>query len=153
MPKYKTKFNPALAKEFPFLKLQAESEHEVACTICDARFSVATSGKRDIQKHIDSAKHLKGLQKVRHTPSMTSFLTSNDDTAQLKLQAQELTFAFHTGKHQISGRVAACTSKLINGLFDSKFTGGATKISKLITKVGLSFLKNRTRISFCFVYT
>lgn len=135
MPQYKTKFRGTLSKAFPHLQLVTGSETDVVCSICGGGFSVGDGGKRSAKKHDDSAKHQKWLNQTKNTPSMSSFLASNDDKAVMKLQAKELTFAFHTGKHQIAGRVAACTSSLITEFFDSKFSGGATKTTKLITKV------------------
>lgn len=144
MPRQKTKFGPALKNKFPFLNLQAGSASDVLCTICHGRFSVGSGGSRDIGVHVNSKAHILGLEKIKNTPSIATFLSNNnnnDDPAVMKLSAKELTFAFHTGKHQISGRTAACTSRLIAGLFDETFSGGATKTMKLITKVNWQFLK------------
>ena len=53
----------------------------------------------------------------------------------MQLQAKELAFSYHAGRHAISTRTADCTSKLIKECFEPKFTAGATKTTKIIQKV------------------
>ena len=133
MPKKTTKFNATMQNEFPFLKAVHGTDSDVMCSLCDGRFSVADSGRKQINQHINTQKHIKGAKTVDVNKSITSFLQSQP--ASMELQSKELTYAFHYGKHRISKRGADCTSKLVNKLFDSKFTCGATKSTKLVQKV------------------
>lgn len=133
MPKNYTKFSPALQKEYPFLKTVAASESEVFCTICDGKFSIADGGRTRIKDHTNTKKHINGLKIVKSNQTMNTFLVS--DPTKMVLQGKELAFAYHTGKHRISTRTADCTSKMINKCFDSKFSCGSTKSSKLVQNV------------------
>lgn len=135
MPKSYSKFNVALQKEFQFLKCVAGSESEVLCTLCDSKFSVADGGRTRINAHVGAQKHIKSAKIVNSSQSIENFLGSNQSSMQL--QGKELAFAYHSARHQISTRTADCNSKLINELFDSKFTCGATKSSKLVQKVNV----------------
>jgi hypothetical protein len=135
MPKNITKFNVALQKEFPFLKVVAESESDAFCGLCNSKFSVADGGRTRINHHISSQKHIKAAKTVKSNQPMSAFLATNP--AQIQLQGKELAFAYHSAKHRSSTRTADCTSKLINNLFETKFTCGATKCSKLVQKVDI----------------
>lgn len=137
MPKTYSKFNPAMQSEFPFLKCVAESESEVLCKLCDSKFSVADGGRTRINAHIGTQKHIKGAKIVGSSQSMKTFLASNQSSMQL--QGKELAFAYHSARHRMSARTSDCNSKLISEVFDSKFTCGATKSSKLVQKVILIF--------------
>lgn len=133
MSKIKTKFNPALQREFPFLKIAAGNDSEVSCNLCNSKFSVAFRGRTSIADHIKSAKHIKSARQVQGNRSVTEFIA--DNPAVRVLQAQELTFAYHAGKHQMSGPTTDCTSRLVAKFFQPKFSGGYTKMAKLVEKV------------------
>lgn len=139
MPKYQCKFNAALQNEFPFLKLKTGSKSEVLCTVCSNSFAVSAHGRDDIVSHIKTVKHLKASQTVGSNQTLDKMLINSSSMA---LQAKELTFAYHTGKHRMSDRTAECNSKLITRCFDPKFTSGRTKIAKLIQKVN----NNKTKL-------
>lgn len=149
MPKYLTKFNPALQKEFPFLQRVRESETEVLCSLCNAKFSVAREGRGAIQKHIARQKHIKAAGAISSNKPMTDFLSA--DFAVMELARKELTFAYHSAKHQISGPTVECGSKLINKLFESKFTCGAMKTAKLVQKVSSNAFLKRTLLKIYFL--
>lgn len=132
MPKYESKFNTALRKEFPFLKLKSGSENEVSCSICSSVFKVSARGRGDIVVHVNTQKHQKAAQTFHSNRTIDQML---QNSASMDLQAKELTFAYHAGKHRMSGRTADCNSKLMNKCFDPKFICGATKAAKLLQKV------------------
>jgi hypothetical protein len=133
MPKAKTKFNPALREEFPFLKLVDGTETEVLCTYCSTKFNIGSSGRYSIKRHEETRNHIAAANRVVSNQSVKSYLTTNP-SADL-LRGKELTFAYHSSKHQISGRASDCNSKLIADFFDQKFTCGRTKIAKLVQQV------------------
>lgn len=132
MPKYASKFNVALKKEYPFLKCKSGSESEVTCEICSSSLNISVRGRGDIAVHIKTAKYLKALETIRSNQTLDKMLVKS---ASMALQAKELTFAYHSGKHQVSGRTSDCNSKLITKCFEPKFTSGKTKTAKLIQKV------------------
>lgn len=143
MPKLSSTFNIALQKEFSYIKAVSGSDSDVQCALCDGKFSVANGGRACINQHISSQKHAKSLKTLETNKSMTSFFST--DKSLMEQQGKELTFAYHSAKHRISTRTADCTSKLVNKLFDPKFSCGATKTSALIQKVNIergSFFRN-----------
>lgn len=113
-------------------------ESEVVCSFCNSKFKIAGGGRYDIEKHVKTQKHIESAKKVYTNQSMNSFVTGNP-AADL-LRAKELTFAFHSAKHQIWGRAVDCTSKLVGDMYELKFTCGRTKSSKLILNVSSSLL-------------
>lgn len=133
MPKFSTKFNTAMRAEFPFLKLVDGSESEVLCTLCSAKFNISNGGRTLIKQHVGTSKHIKAASTVNNNQSMSSFLVNNE--AMDLLRGKELTFAYHSAKHQISTRATDCSSKLEAQFFESTFTCGATKSSKLVQQV------------------
>jgi hypothetical protein len=122
-----------MENEFPYLKLVDGTEAEVFCKYCNKSFDIGASGSYSIKRHEESRNHITAAKTVVSNQSVKSFLTTN--TAVDLLRGKELTFAFHSAKHQISGRASDCTSKLIAGFFDQKFTCGRTKTAKLVQQV------------------
>jgi hypothetical protein len=135
MPKYQTKFIPAMQAEFQFLKPVSGSESKVLCALCNAKIDISVGGRLYITKHVETQKHIKASMTLKSNQRMTSFL-SNDPAVDL-LRGKELTLAYHSAKHKISTRTTDCNSKLISKLFEPKLTCGATKSSKLIQQVSL----------------
>lgn len=145
-----------MQKEFQFLKAVNGSETEVVCSLCDGKFNVSNGGRACIKQHISSQKHIKGAKIVSSNDSMTSFLAI--DPSIMQLQRKELTFAYHSARHQVSTRTADCTSKLVNKLFDSKFSCGATKTSALVRNVispeiEINVMKTLEKINFVTLIT
>lgn len=140
MPSNKSKFTPALKQRYDFLTVMRDSESRVFCSLCSRDFSIANGGKADIEKHIKSYTHEKAKGIVSRNQSMDSFLSS--DPVVMQLNAKELVFAYHTGRHNLSGPTAACTSSLVSKCFEPRFTGGKTKTAMLIQKVKIKILRN-----------
>lgn len=136
MPKFALKFTVALQKEFPFIKLAVGSEYEVLCTLCGCKFSIADGGKRQINQHVQTKKHAKATIAVKNAQPMSSFLP--DDPAQVQLAGKEITFAYHSARHQMSGATVHCNSNLIKQLFEPKFTCGERKTAKLVRNVSFT---------------
>lgn len=133
MPPTKTSFNPSLQKEFPFLKSVPGKDFETSllCSLCSGKINIASRGRAAITDHLRSAKHVHGSTQVKSNKSIENFLKDPNDPAVMKLQAKELAFAYHTGKHRQSMRTSACNSKLIRECFETAFTCGKTKTANL----------------------
>lgn len=136
MAKVKCTFNASLRNEYQFLKLASAGDLTVVlCTLCSGKFSIASRGRASILDHLKTAKHCKSSQQVSSNKSMDSYIRDSNDPVTMKLQAIELAFAYHTGKHRQSLRTSECTARLVREFFNSKFKCGRTKTSKLINKV------------------
>lgn len=82
MPKRPTKFNAALRLEFPFLKVVANSEKDVFCTLCSCKFSVSDGGRSQINTHIKSAKHVKNAKTVSSNQTLSKFVVGDSKALQ-----------------------------------------------------------------------
>lgn len=59
----------------------------------------------------------------------------------LQCAAKEATFAYHTAQHDLSFKMSDSTSKLVQKLFESKFSAARTKTEAIIVNViSLMFL-------------
>lgn len=133
--KQRTVFNASLQKDFKFLKAVQNDPHSVLCKICNSSFSIGNGGRSDIKAHERTGKHAKNAKAVSNARPISSLLVDQQTPALMQLQTQEITFAFHTGKHRLSGSTATCTSNLIKKCFEPKFSSSATKTSKIIQQV------------------
>lgn len=133
MPKNSVKFSVLHQKEFPFLKPVTGNETEVLCTLCDTKFGVGNGGRAKIIQHIETKKHIKAKKTTSSNKPITSFL--ENDPAMMQLSGKELTFAYHSARHQMSGPTVDCNSVLIRQLFEPKFTCSAKKTAKLVQNV------------------
>lgn len=132
MPRSKTSFNVSLQRDFPYLKVVTNDPSSVFCSICNRKVSIAHGGRSDINQHLNTKKHCKAARIVGANKPIDTMLTSKETPAALALQAKELAFAYHHTKHRISGPTVACTSKMIQGCFESKYTSGYTKTASLL---------------------
>jgi len=90
MPKYKSKFNIVLQKEFPFLKSVADSESDCWCTLCNTKICIASGGKADINKHLKVDKHVKGARKVQGSQAIDGFMAQSPDVMQLVISEDQM---------------------------------------------------------------
>lgn len=57
-PRRKCIFNAELSKKYPFIiSVPNQTPSDVRCTVCNAEFSIANSGRSDIEKHLTKEKH------------------------------------------------------------------------------------------------
>lgn len=140
MPKSLLTFTAKLKSDFPFLVDVRDDPHSAFCTFCNKKISISNGGRSDINQHDSSLKHRKAAETVATSRPINQLLIDTQSPAVMVLQAQEVTFAYHYGRHRMSGRTSACTSDLISKCFSPKFTDGVTKVAKLITKVHPIFL-------------
>ncbi|KAL0830853.1 hypothetical protein ABMA28_002959 [Loxostege sticticalis] len=129
------KFTEDLQKEFPFLQ-KCLTPSEVRCNKCNGTFSVAHGGKYDIQRHLTSEKHKKSLTAASSSSSLTTYFRHEKyGDKEAELAKAEGLWAFHTVCHSHSFRSMDCTSKLIQKVFDKKFSCGKTKCEAIATNV------------------
>lgn len=133
MSKSYSKFNAGMQKDYPYLEKVPGSETDVVCKLCNGHISVADGGRYRINQHIITQKHKKASETVTSNKTITSFLST--DKVTMQLQGKELTFSYHSSRHQMSKRTADCTAKLVSKVFDPKFTCGATKTGTLVNQV------------------
>lgn len=89
-------FNPELKKKYPFLEAaKNKTRSDVYCQTCKAGFSIANSGKSDIDKHILTTKHQKALTAASSSHTVTAYFASTTDT---NLAACEGVWAYHVTK-------------------------------------------------------
>lgn len=137
MPKRTCKFNETLQKKYPFIKLKrTTSESDVLCNICRAEFSVAHNGATDISNHLSTGRHTRAVGASASSKSLTEFYANAScGTKEKQLAAAEGTLAYHTVSHNHSFRSMDCTSKLIQKMFEAKFTCSRTKAEAIVVKV------------------
>ncbi|XP_065306611.1 uncharacterized protein [Dermacentor albipictus] len=126
MPKRKCKFTEQLGKEYPFIK-KTKSEADVRCDTC---------GRSDVLKHISSVKHKQCVSAAASSSAVTWFFRQEcAGEKELQLAASEGVFAFHTVVHNHSFRSIDCTSKLVQKLFNEKFSCARTKAEVIALNV------------------
>lgn len=151
-------FTENLQKEFPFLR-KCLQPSDVRCSQCNGTFSVAHGGRNDIQRHLTSERHKKGMTAASSSASLTTFFRQGTNSEEeLELAKAEGLWAFHTVSHNQSFRSMECTSKLIQKLFQKKFRCGKTKCESIATNViapySLSVLKAElNEVPFVCIYT
>lgn len=76
--KYKTRFQPEWTKEWPFIRSAPGKESFFTCTVCKKEVSCAHQGKKDVQRHNESATHIKFASALNKQPKL-NFFQSQDD--------------------------------------------------------------------------
>lgn len=146
MPKRKCLFNADLQEKFNFLK-KCKSDSDVRCEICNAEFSIAHSGKGDIESHMKSIRHTKHVQAASKSKDLQSYFKSSTLNAlELQTAACEGVWCYHMIKENHSFRSADCASKLIRGCFElSRFHCGRTKSEAIVTNVFAPYLMDELK--------
>lgn len=133
MPPAKTKFGVVLQKQFPFLEAVKDAPGSVKYQHCSSIFSIENGGKSDIVRHLETGKHKKGAAKVVGSRPISEVF--NETPASLVLASKELTLAYFSGRHRVSGPTTSCLSKIVKECFEPKFSCGYTKASQLVKNV------------------
>lgn len=138
--------NPNLQEKYPFIK-KNKSDSDVRCETCNAEFSIAHSGKGDIESHLKSARHKNALQAASKSKDMTSFFkTSTLNTLDLQTAACEGVWSYHLIKENHSFRSADCASKIIRSCFElSKFHCARTKCEAIVINVFAPYLMDELK--------
>ncbi|CAL1295922.1 unnamed protein product [Larinioides sclopetarius] len=133
-------FNDDLKLKYTFIKESNNIDpNEVYCKKCGSTFSIANSGKNDIENHIKTVKHKRAVLAAIASSSMTYFKKKEFETAETKIAAAEGLWAYYTVMHNQSFRSMDCTCKLIKACLDAKFTCSRTKCEAIITDVLVSY--------------
>lgn len=144
--KRKCVFNSELEEEFPFIKKNF-SDSDVRCERCSALFSIANSGRTNIQHHLETKKHKNAVIAACSSNTLTNFFKSKTFTNKEKdLAVIEGAWAYHSVQHNFSFRSNDCTSKLIKACFEEKYSCARTKCETIIKHVfapaSLDLVKN-----------
>lgn len=155
-------FNDELRSKYSFIKTSNHNDNsEVQCLKCKSVFSIANSGKTDIENHINTIKHKRAMSAAIASSSMnmTSYFKKRQfDDAEKKLAAAEGLWAYHTVMHNHSFRSMDCTCKLIKACFDAKFTCSRTKCEAIISDVLVPYANqlledDLSAVNFVSIYT
>lgn len=128
-------FTKELQAEFPFLK-QTKIQSNVRCESCNGDFSIASGGKNDITRHTSSDKHKRALLAAASSAKVSNFFRKTEfGTKEKELAIAEAVYVFHTMAHNQTFRSLDCTSKLVRGLFEPKFSCARTKAEAIVKNV------------------
>lgn len=134
MPKRKSVFNADLQEKYKFIK-KTISDSDVICNLCNSKFSVAHSGKGDIETHLLSIQHKKAVNATAISPSITTYFQGATAT-DLKVAALEGLWTYHTIDENHSFNSTSCASKIFRTAFDiAKFRCSRTKCEAIVTNV------------------
>lgn len=125
-------FNEELKKKYPFImNVPNQTPSDVRCTVCGSEFSVANSGRTDIDKHIEKNIHVKALKATSGCQPIQ--FTKPIDVAAL---ANEGVWSYHVVKSNQSFRSTDCASKIFRECFDMKgFHCARTKAEAIVNNV------------------
>lgn len=100
-------------------------------------FSITHGGRSGIKEHVDKRKHKDALSAANLSKKLTIFFTKTlPGLPELKLAAEEGTFAYHTVSHNQSFRSMDCTSSLVRKLFERpKYSCARTKCEEIVVNV------------------
>lgn len=146
--KRRTTFNEKHQKEFPHIKIDNgvdyKDDSKVRCSICNIVFSIEYGGKHSIVKHNESNNHKKNLSLLSKSTPLTNFFLSNEFTeSDRKISLSELVFAYHTVNHNQSFNSMSCTTKLIQTMYNKRFSCGKSKCSAITKKVLYPYFKSK----------
>lgn len=128
-------FSDVLQKNYPFLK-QGHDFTTLNCVKCNGQFSISSGGKTAIQRHLETEKHLKALKSAASSRNMNEYFRYSEFGSQEKqLAISEAVYCYHVIFHNQSFRSMDCTSKLIQKLFEKKFSCARTKAEAIVKKV------------------
>lgn len=115
MPKRKCIFSEELKIKYKMFKPTAEPS-EVKCELCDQLISIASKGKYDLEKHLNTEKHRKNIRTSGCSSKIDNFVTTRSGPKR-EVQAAEATLVFHTVKHNQSFNSLDCTVPLQKCLY------------------------------------
>lgn len=103
--------------------------------VCNTSFGVAHQGKRDVERHLSRAEHVKKAKVVKHCQPMTSFCTTDDDND--KVTSAEVLFTSFILEHNLPFESASHAAPLFRKMFpDSKIAKkygcAATKTAAIV---------------------
>ena len=132
-PKRQCHFNIVLKQEFPFIRKGA-STSDVICEKCQSHFSISNLGRAGIIQHLRSDKHKKCDDKLAQ-PVAQFFRSNVLKPKERELAASEGMWVYHTVRHNHTFRSMDCTGRLIQNLYDPKFSCARTKTEAILKRV------------------
>jgi hypothetical protein len=111
-------------------------------TKCVFNVNVTHKGKGDIEDHVKTAKHRSAINTTASANLRDFFKAKdgNNNNSALECAAKEVTFSYHTPRHEPSFKTSDCTSKLVKKLYDPKFSSARTKTETIIVNVISPFI-------------
>lgn len=120
--KRKCKLTDDLLKDFPFIK-KSRNDFEVFCGKCSSQFSIASGGRHNITRHLNSEKHKKFVKSAASSSEVTNYFRKIEfGHSEQQLAISKAIFAYHTVQHNHSFKSMDCTTDIIQKLFEKKFT-------------------------------
>ncbi|CAC5375019.1 unnamed protein product [Mytilus coruscus] len=106
------------------------------CKLCNKDFRIDHGGLNDVNKHTNTAMHIKNLQAQNSTKSASNFFTRPDDDGVTKA---EVVFAYSIAEHNIPFSYADHFTKLCKVMFPdskiaTKFACGRTKATQIVKR-------------------
>ena len=98
--KRKCKFSANVRIKFPFFFSEGRNENEAKCCDCFVNFGHRGSG--DLQRHVDTEKHKRGIRKASSTKKINTFFSAKFTSLDKNVKAAEATLAFHSVLHHHS---------------------------------------------------
>lgn len=146
MPKRSCKFHSELEKEFPYIK-KTKSDSDVRFLTYCTDFSVSHGGKSDITQHLKSEKHKVALSAASSSNTVSKIFKSvTAGVKELELAAVEGVFSYHAVSHCQSFRSMDCTSKIIQKLFEPKFSCARTKVEAVVVNVLAPYAESELKL-------
>jgi hypothetical protein len=101
----------------------------------------------DIEDHVKTAKHRSAINATASANIRDLFKAKdgNNNNSDLECAAKEVTFSYHTARHELSFKTSDCTSKLIKKLYDPKFSSARTKTETIINVISSFIFDNVLR--------
>lgn len=130
--KGKCKLNEILRKKYPFIE-ETKVESIVYCKKCNKKFSIASGGNADINRHVQSKVHRDATIASASSQSITSHFASTLDTG---TAAMEAVWAYHIVHSNQSFHSSTCATKIFKSCFKvPKFSCSETKCQAIVTNV------------------
>jgi hypothetical protein len=112
----------------------------VQCTLCNGVFSLAHNGRGDNADHVKTVKNRSAINATGSANIRDFFNTKDGNNSDLQCAAIEVTFSYHTARHELSFNTSDCTSKLVKKLYDPKFPSARTKTEAIVVNVISPFI-------------
>lgn len=138
-------FNVKLQEEYKFLK-KTTSDSDIHCDICGSDFSIAHSGKTDIENHVKTDKHKRSLNAASTSKQLPEFFraTVAPSHSDLETAAREGVWAYHLINENENFRSADCSSKIFRNCFGlTKYQNARTKCEAIVKNVFGPFIEKQ----------
>lgn len=143
-------FKDKLREAYKFMK-KGDTDSDVECETCGAKFSIAHGGKSDIETHLKSNRHKKAYTAASNSQAVTHFFKSSTITKyDMHIAACEGVWAYHIINSNHSFRSADYASKIIELV---KFSCARTKCEAIISGVIAPYAIEELNLAECSFFT